>query len=168
MFKKLLLATVLLGLSTQVFSKDKLKIGDIPPDYLGETLDGQEILLSDHEDKVRIVSFWATWCAPCWEELPVLNGLQELIPESQLKIVSVNHGQTRRQVRKMQDKLGDDVALTMTWSKKNKAALDYGVRVLPRMIMIGRDGKIAYMHTGYNKRMIPKLVEEVYTLLEQK
>ncbi|MEX0300540.1 MAG: TlpA family protein disulfide reductase [Kordiimonas sp.] len=167
MFKKLLLATLLFGLSTQAYSKDKLKVGDIPPDYLGETLEGQEIRLSDHEGKVRIINFWATWCAPCWEELPVLNGLQELVPESQLKIISVNHDQTRRQVRKMRDKMGEDVALTLTWSRKNKAARSYGVRVLPRMFMIGRDGKIAYMHTGYGKRMIPKLVEEVYSLLEQ-
>jgi thiol-disulfide isomerase/thioredoxin len=52
-------------------------VGDTPPDYIGKTVDGVPVQLSQHPGKVLVVSFWATWCPYCLKELPILNGNPE-------------------------------------------------------------------------------------------
>jgi thiol-disulfide isomerase/thioredoxin len=52
-------------------------------------LDGSERRLSDWDGEARIVNFWATWCAPCRREIPILKQLQTDKPEKQLQVIGI-------------------------------------------------------------------------------
>ncbi len=46
------------------------------PDFTLATVNGESFKLSESSGQVRLIDFWATWCAPCREEIPMLNELQ--------------------------------------------------------------------------------------------
>ena len=54
--------------------------------------DNNVINLNDFKGKLIILNFWATWCAPCREEMPSLSNLQKLKDEKKLKIIPINIG----------------------------------------------------------------------------
>ena len=51
---------------------------------------GREIFLKDWQDKTVLISYWATWCAPCKKEIPILNQLSQLAEQNQWEIIGVN------------------------------------------------------------------------------
>lgn len=58
-------------------------------EFVMSHLDGSERRLSDWDGEARLVNFWATWCAPCRREIPLLKQLQTDKPEKQLQIIGV-------------------------------------------------------------------------------
>lgn len=52
-----------------------LKVGDKTPEFLGIDTDIDKVLTTEHQGKILVVSFWATWCPPCRKELPVIDNL---------------------------------------------------------------------------------------------
>ena len=63
--------------------------GDAYRDFTAPLADGGEFTLSDHEGKVILLNFWATWCGPCVGEMPAFERLQETYGED-LALVAVN------------------------------------------------------------------------------
>jgi peroxiredoxin len=65
-------------------------IGAKAPDFTATTLDGQSVNLSELiGQKAVLVNFWATWCAPCQEEIPILNIIYEGLKGSDVEIISL-------------------------------------------------------------------------------
>lgn len=68
--------------TTQVSTSDRVE-------FVLPHLDGSERRLSDWDGEARIVNFWATWCAPCRREIPILKQLQTDKPEKQLQVIGI-------------------------------------------------------------------------------
>ncbi len=145
----------------------KVKVGDTPPDYLGQDESGADILASAHRGKVIVVSFWATWCPPCLRELPVLQSIREQVGEDRLAIVAINLGQGRKVYRKILEKT-PNFTLTFAYDNRNKAARAFGVKALPHMFIIDKQGKVAAVHMGYGDETLATLVGELNTFLMAK
>lgn len=144
-----------------------LAAGSAPHDDLGRDIKGDAIRLSDHVGKVVIVSFWASWCEPCKKELPVLAGLAQRVGPDHMKIIAINFHDDPERFRAVV-KILKDYPITMLRDANSRAAKKYDVRAIPRMIIIGRDGKVASDHTGYGEGSLPGFIEELNQLLAQK
>lgn len=140
---------------------DKLKVGDMPPPKLGHS-----VKLSDYRGKIVIISFWASWCAPCRKELGMLAKLQQVATRDKLVIFAVNWQQDIDTFWKIQRAL-KNVDLTLLSDSSGYIGSQYDVDAIPHMVILGRNGRIAAIHVGYGESEIPQLVQEINSLWMQ-
>ncbi|HET7359367.1 MAG TPA: TlpA disulfide reductase family protein [Rhodanobacteraceae bacterium] len=142
-------------------------VGQPAPDYLGKDRHGNEIRASDFRGKVVVVTFWASWCGYCLKELPILANVQALAGVAQLQVVAINDMEPRRIfVAIARRSAKSDIILTH--DADGAVGKPYGVDGIPHMVMIGRDGTIAYIHVGYGEDMLPRIANELNRLLAMK
>lgn len=144
-----------------------LAVGSVPEDELGKDLKGNKIRISDYQGKVVIVSFWASWCGPCKKELPLLAGVVKRVGPDHLQVIAINYRDDYEPFKYVANVLRD-YPITILRDANGKSARKYDVQGVPRMIIIGRDGKVAADHTGYGESMIPELVDQLNELLAKK
>jgi thiol-disulfide isomerase/thioredoxin len=139
----------------------KMKRGDVPPKMLGLTRNGDIVETTQFQGKVLVVTFWATWCAPCRVELGMLERLKRVVDEKKLdlEVVGVNI-EERGVFRRAMDVLKDyKIRLVNDPEKRNANA--YEVGAIPHMVIIGRDGKVISVHRGYGDSALEGLVAEI-------
>jgi thiol-disulfide isomerase/thioredoxin len=141
-----------------------IAVGDIPPDNLGRNPGGDEVRVSDQRGKVVVITFWASWCGYCRKELPVLAGLQDVAGKDRVEVIAVNYEDDRDVYRALRRKL-KNVQLTMTHDQSGEIGRAYGVQGIPRLFMVDRQGRIAYIHSGYGDSSIDEIVNAVNKLL---
>lgn len=156
------LLTLLCAASSMAFAKDRPDAGDIPPDDLGKSVQGEPVRISDHAGKIVIVSFWASWCPPCRKEIPVLDQIQKAAGKENLRVFSINI-ESRETFRSLRRAFKEST-LTLISDPNNGISAQYGVKGIPHMVIIGRDGKIASVHIGYDEEALPQLVDEINAL----
>ena len=60
------------------------------PDFAAQTLDGKTVRLADYQGRVVLVSIWATWCAPCRDEMPSMEALYKDLKDTDFEILAVS------------------------------------------------------------------------------
>jgi len=112
-------------------------------------LSGKLQTLSQWKGKVLVVNFWATWCAPCREEIPALIKTQKKYAAKGVQLVGIgidNVSKIREYMAEMNIDyvllIGDMEALNLTNELGNRAG------VLPFTVILDRFGKVAYTHAG--------------------
>ena len=104
-------------------------------------LNGKRMQLSDLRGKVVVLNFWASWCPPCVEETPSLNGLQALISPQGGIVLGVSEDENEAAYRKF---LQEQNVSFPTWRDPEQTVnLQYGTTIFPETYIIDRDGKIA-------------------------
>lgn len=117
-----------------------LEQGNKAPDFELDTLDDEEIQLSDYRGEKVMLNFWASWCGPCRAEMP---DMQKLHDEEDIKILAVNLTETEssdENVPNFMDEL--DLSFTVPLDENNEVADLYQIQPVPTSYMIDSDGLI--------------------------
>lgn len=129
------------------------------PDVLGKTLDGTTVKVGDYAGKVVVVSFWATWCAYCLKELPILEGVQKLGGAAQVQVIAVNT-EERDVFRKVANHL-KMMTLKLAYDPDETGASAYGVKGIPHLVIIDRDGTIVQVYRGYSESSLDGIIASI-------
>jgi thiol-disulfide isomerase/thioredoxin len=151
-------AILLSTLVGHVLGAEGPRAGDSAPTALGLDRDGNAVDLAQGAGKVQVVTFWATWCAPCRKELPMLEGIQR-VARDRVRVVAVNI-EERGKFRTIAKTL-DGMTLTIAHDFNKVASSPYGVDGIPHLVIIGRDGKILAVHQGYSEESIDGILAEI-------
>ena len=96
--------------------------------------------------KKVVLNFWATWCAPCKEELPTLQIFSDLQDPSQTVVITVNVKEhPSRAIRFMQ---GQQISLPLVPDPQGELAQKFGVKVFPTTLLIDKTGQIKWRIVG--------------------
>ena len=104
-------------------------------------VDNKLINLNEFTGQLVIINFWATWCAPCKEEMPSLDNLKNLKAFENLKILPINVGQEDIQKSKI---FFDDLKiknLELYFDNSIKLAKTFTLRGLPTSVIINKEGE---------------------------
>ena len=131
-----------------------LRTNDNAPLFSLPLLEGGELDLAAALGKGRsrasggvVLTFFATWCGPCRNELPLLNALAHELAERGISVVAVDLKEDPSDVRKFIAGLQAD-RLTVAVDRDGKTAALYQVRIMPTTFCIGADGRIKDMLYG--------------------
>ncbi len=131
------------------------KINNKAPDIIAKDINGQTIQLSDYKNKFVLLVFWASWCAPCREEIPVINKLREEFPEDKLKIIGITSDDN------LKSYLSTISKNNMKWIhlKRDKRLNQiYGVNAIPTTFLINKEG-IIVDNSYFDKQKISELIK---------
>jgi thiol-disulfide isomerase/thioredoxin len=109
------------------------------PDFNLENLSGKRMSLKDFRGKVVFLNFWATWCVPCRDEMPVMEKLQREFKDQGLVIVAVNFREDNQAVRRFFKELG--LTFESLLDPDGAVSEQYGASSLPLTYFIDRDGR---------------------------
>jgi len=119
------------------------------PDFTLPAVDGSMVRMSDYSGKVILVDFWATWCPPCLEMIPVLSKLHKQYSDKGLIVLGISL-----------DK--EDLGMLGTFVHENMIPYKVvmgdnrisnafgGVSSIPTLYMVDRDGRLVRKLTGYH------------------
>jgi thiol-disulfide isomerase/thioredoxin len=109
-------------------------------------LRGAEHRLADYRGKVVLVNFWATWCAPCRDEMPSIERLRASLDGRPFAVLAVNLAEPASRIRKFLAQMPVDFPILL--DTDTAAAKAWKARFLPASYLVDADGRVRYAHYG--------------------
>lgn len=141
-------------------------IGEQAEDFTLEQLDGEAFQLSQHQGKVIVLDFWATWCGPCIRSIPHLIETTTSYSPDDVLFVGVNHQESATIIQKVLD--DHDWGFTVAMDRDGEISRKYLVEGFPQTVVIGRDGRIAHVRLGFSPNLQTELAELIDSLLSDR
>ena len=120
--------------------------GTMPPGFSSHTPDAREISLAGLRGKVVIVNFWASWCAACRLEMPVLDRLHREFGPRGLVVVGINSGEDAQVVRRYAVRLS--LTFPLALDPAGTVFQSHGVIGIPTTFLVARDGRAVALAVG--------------------
>lgn len=136
------------------------------PDFALPSLDGNEtISLGDHRGDVVYVSFWASWCEPCREEMPLLASLWRRHRDEGFQVIAINVDEDPLAAREFAREHGLEFPLARDADRAVSQL--YRVAGYPSHYLVDRRGKVRFSALGFTEADALAVTREVETLLAE-
>lgn len=126
--------------------------GQVAPDFTLERLAEGEVRLSEHQgEEVVILDFWASWCGPCREGMPILEEVAKEYADKDVVMYAVNVAEEDAAAQGFLDEQEVDVNVVM--DRDGAVSTQYQVQSIPTTVIVGKDGVIHKVHTGLHPQL---------------
>jgi peroxiredoxin len=133
------------------------------PDFALASRGGGKVTLAQMRGQVVMINFWASWCGPCRQEMPLLEKMYKKYKPLGFTLVGVNVEP---------DPSGADGYLKTTpvtypilFDRENKVSKLYNVSAMPSSVLVDRKGKVRYVHHGYKPGDENEFLDQIRTLV---
>lgn len=156
----LLFAAMMLG--NAALTHADAKSGDLFPQLAAFGLEGQ---VPETKGKVMLVDFFASWCAPCQKSFPVMEELHKEYSGKGLVIVAISLDKKKADLDRFLKK--HPTSFNILRDANGKLAGELKLPTMPTSYLVGKDGKITSVHSGFHGEETRKrYVSEIQALLE--
>jgi thiol-disulfide isomerase/thioredoxin len=161
-----LLCLAALALAPELAASDApLQVGAPGPAFQLNSSTGKPISLADLKGQIVLVNFWASWCGPCRQEMPILEQLNTKYHNKGVALIGVN--------------VEPDSAAANTWLKAtpvsfpilydvdSKVSNLYEVQGMPNTVILDRKGVVRYIHRGYSPGAENEYLDQIRALIRE-
>ncbi|MGC1509967.1 TlpA family protein disulfide reductase [Ketobacter sp.] len=145
-FMQFSIAIVVALFSASLFAKSESLSGPAP-DFSLPTGKDKTLALSELKGDVVMINFWASWCGPCREEMPLLQDLYQKYKKLGFTVYGVNVDFKPKDAEALLESA--KVTFPIGYDSKNKISELYKIDSMPSTIMVDRKGNMRFLHRGY-------------------
>ncbi|MDH3532585.1 MAG: TlpA family protein disulfide reductase [Gammaproteobacteria bacterium] len=139
--------------------------GQPAPDFALKSSSGENLRLSEYRGDVVMINFWATWCGPCRQEMPLLDELYSRYERVGFNLLGVNIDDDSRKAMNMVAELG--VKFPVLFDARKEVSKLYAVDAMPVTVLVDREGTVRHVHQGYKPGYEEMYLDQIRSLLRE-
>lgn len=135
------------------------------PDFTLKSSTGENVRLAEQRGQVVMLNFWASWCGPCRQEMPLLDAMSKKYGKMGVVLYGVNTDQDITEAQKVLEKV--KVSYPILFDPESKLSDLYGVDSMPFSVFIDKKGQIRHIHKGYVLGDEEKYIKQLKELISE-
>jgi len=135
-------------------------------DFRLDARGGKQVGLKDLKGKVVMINFWATWCGPCRQEMPLLEQMHKKYGPMGFTMVGINVEEDSSGAEAWLAKT--PVSFPILFDRQNAVSKLYNVSGMPSSVLIDRKGQVRYLHRGYKAGDENIYLDNIRALVKEK
>jgi peroxiredoxin len=139
--------------------------GGPAPDFTLPARGGSNLSLSQYKGQVVMINFWATWCGPCRQEMPLLDAMYRKYKGMGFTLIGVNVEPDSKAAEKFLQ--GMPVTFPVAFDAESRVSKLYKVQGMPSTVIVDRKGNARVLHKGYRPGDENKYLDEVRRLIRE-
>lgn len=140
-------------------------VDDAAPDFTLKSLQGANLRLHEYRGQVVLINFWASWCGPCRQEMPLLDRIHQRYSDAGFAVLGVNVEGETASAQETATRTG--VTFPVLVDENQLVSELYDLEAMPSSVVIDRDGVVRYIHRGYKPGDEAKYLEVVKQLISE-
>lgn len=154
-----------LTIGALVLCSSSLFAADVAPDFTLKSSTGENIRLAEQRGQVVMLNFWASWCGPCREEMPLLSAMSKKYGPMGFALYGINVDADTDDAKKVLEKI--TVSYPILFDPESKLSDLYKVEGMPYSVLIDKKGEIRYIHKGYSPGDEKKYAKYIMELVSE-
>ena len=161
--------TLALGLSVAALSvpsmAGNIADGASAPGFQLASMNGKPLALTELKGQVVLINFWASWCGPCRQEMPILEQLYRSYQAAGFTLLGVNVEPSANDAQKFLK--GTPVSFPILFDPESKVSNLYEVSGMPSTVIVDRKGVVRYVHHGYKPGDEGEYLDQIRALMRE-
>lgn len=141
------------------------EVGGPAPDFALPDAAGKVVSLQDYSGQVLLINFWASWCGPCREEMPLLDQLSQRYGPLGFTMLGINVEEDSSLADRFLQ--GTPVDFPILYDRENAVSKLYDVIAMPTTVLVDRQGNIRFVHHGYEAGNENEYQDQIRTLVRE-
>ncbi len=132
------------------------------PDFTLKSLQGSNLRLDEYRGEVVLINFWASWCGPCRQEMPLLDRIHQRYEDAGFAVLGINVEGKLEAAKEIAEQT--HVTFPLLIDKDQTVSELYNLEAMPSSVIVDRDGVVRYIHRGYkpgDEAIYLKVVKEL-------
>jgi peroxiredoxin len=156
----------LVALTTVVLATAANATADQPaPTFSLPSRGGAAIDLAQYKGQVVMINFWASWCVPCRQEMPLLESIYKKYKPLGFTLIGVNVEPDQKEAENFLKQT--PVSFPVLFDAKSKVSGLYNVQVMPTTVFIDRKGNVRLVHQSYQAGAENLYMDQIRTLIRE-